>query len=176
MVGIYKITSPSGKVYIGQSWNIMDRYYRYKSGRCKTQLKLYNSLMKYGFENHKFEIIHELPNDCSQEDMNNYETLYYNQYKQVVELLNVREPGSNGKLSEETKQKLRDGDHSYKLGRKQSQETIDKRLSKTRGRKRTEEQRERMKQGRKGMKFSEEHRKNISLRLLGNKNAKKNDK
>ena len=29
MIGIYKITSPSGKVYIGQSINIEERWYKY---------------------------------------------------------------------------------------------------------------------------------------------------
>jgi predicted GIY-YIG superfamily endonuclease len=30
MIGIYKITSPSGKVYIGQSWDIYDRWKKHK--------------------------------------------------------------------------------------------------------------------------------------------------
>ena len=47
MVGIYKITSPSGKIYIGQSWNISDRISRYKTIRCKTQGKIYNSSLVF---------------------------------------------------------------------------------------------------------------------------------
>lgn len=35
MIGIYKITSPTGKIYIGQSKNIPDRIKRYKGLRCK---------------------------------------------------------------------------------------------------------------------------------------------
>lgn len=57
IVGIYKITSPSGKVYIGQSINIGNRKYNYKQKNCKTQIKLYYSLEKYSFKNHTFEII-----------------------------------------------------------------------------------------------------------------------
>jgi len=46
MVGIYKITSPSGKIYIGQSINIEKTWkYRYKNlNACKRQTILYNSL------------------------------------------------------------------------------------------------------------------------------------
>ena len=57
--GIYKITSPSGKIYIGESENIPNRIYYYKIVSCKKQRRLYNSIKKYGWENHIFEIIEE---------------------------------------------------------------------------------------------------------------------
>ena len=41
MVGIYKITNPSGKIYIGQSVNIDNRISSYKNLKCKNQTKLY---------------------------------------------------------------------------------------------------------------------------------------
>mgnify|MGYP003463256223 CR=1 FL=1 len=158
MIGIYKITSPSGKVYIGQSWNIEDRFRRYRNLRCKTQRKIYSSLIKYGVNEHSFEIVHELPNDVKQEILDNYEILYWKQYISCgINMMNIREPGKGGKLSEETKQKLRDGDHSYKVGIKQSNETIEKRISKTRGKKRSEQQRENISLGKKGKKLSFEH-------------------
>ena len=48
MIGIYKITSPTKKIYIGQSINIEYRIESYKKLiRCKKQIKLYNSLKKY---------------------------------------------------------------------------------------------------------------------------------
>ena len=46
--GIYKITNPKNKVYIGQSKDIIKRWYYYKTLHCKSQIKLYNSLLKYG--------------------------------------------------------------------------------------------------------------------------------
>lgn len=55
--GIYKITSPSSKVYIGQSVNIQVRFSRYKRLSCKRQVALYNSFLKYGAENHLFDVI-----------------------------------------------------------------------------------------------------------------------
>ena len=54
--GIYKITNPEGKVYIGKSRNLdtrFDRYSKYKTtGR---QPKLFDSFDEYGFENHTFD-------------------------------------------------------------------------------------------------------------------------
>src|SRR3990167_6598737 len=55
--GVYKITSPSGKIYIGSSKNINIRKNRYKKLHCKEQIKIYRSLLKYGWEVHTFEII-----------------------------------------------------------------------------------------------------------------------
>jgi group I intron endonuclease len=80
MIGIYKITNPKGKIYIGQSTNIEERWekgHKYNSGSGK---KLKNSFKKYGWENHKKEIIEE----CSVEELSNRETYwieYYNSYK-----------------------------------------------------------------------------------------------
>ena len=50
------ITSPLNKIYIGQSINIENRWKQYKRLGCKKQIKLYNSFIKYGVENHTFEI------------------------------------------------------------------------------------------------------------------------
>ena len=57
MKGIYKITSPSGKVYIGQSIDIERRFRHYKRMVCKDQVKVYNSFLKYGVDAHIFEIL-----------------------------------------------------------------------------------------------------------------------
>jgi len=62
-IGIYKITSPSGKIYIGQSVDIKRRRNQYKNlnGNIKSQTILYRSLLKYGFDAHTFDIIEECP-------------------------------------------------------------------------------------------------------------------
>ena len=76
MIGIYKITSPSGKVYIGQSINVEKRFQGYKALRCKGQPRLFNSLKKYGYDKHKFEILCE----CSIEELNEKERYYQDLY------------------------------------------------------------------------------------------------
>ena len=59
MTGIYKITSPKNRVYIGQSVNIKSRWSRYKKRLPKSQIKLNRSFLKYGVENHLFEVVEE---------------------------------------------------------------------------------------------------------------------
>jgi group I intron endonuclease len=59
MVGVYKITNPKGLVYIGSSKDIDTRWKWYKKLRCNSQTKLCNSLIKYGVDNHIFEVIEE---------------------------------------------------------------------------------------------------------------------
>jgi group I intron endonuclease len=56
---IYKFSSPNGKIYIGKTFNINKRKSDYKCLHCKGQKILYHSLLKYGFENHEFEILKE---------------------------------------------------------------------------------------------------------------------
>ena len=77
ITGIYKITNPKGKVYIGQSKDIKKRWYTYKRILCKTQPKIYNSLKKYGVNNHTFEIIHT----CSIEELDYFEKYFISEYK-----------------------------------------------------------------------------------------------
>ncbi len=55
------ITSPTGRLYVGSTINIERRISHYKCTLGKSQRKLYNSLKKYSWENHKFEIIMTCP-------------------------------------------------------------------------------------------------------------------
>lgn len=58
---IYKITNPSGRVYIGKSKNFKGRMSNYRniSGNVQKQPILYNSLIKYGFHNHNIVVLEE---------------------------------------------------------------------------------------------------------------------
>lgn len=107
MVGIYKIESNTGKVYIGQSIDIDRRFYVYKKGWCKSQIKLFRSLIKYGAESHTYVVLHELPKDVPCSVLDEYEKLYIDLYKSCnIGLLNIKEGGSNGKHSLESRIKL----------------------------------------------------------------------
>jgi len=70
--GIYKITSPTDRIYIGQSVDIETRVRAYKTLKCKSQVKLYASLKKYGWLSHKFEVIHT----CEPNELNGLEKYY----------------------------------------------------------------------------------------------------
>lgn len=157
MIGIYKITSPSGKVYIGQSWNIIHRWADYGRLTAKYQRLLCFSFNKYGKKAHTFEVIHQLPVDVDQSVMNDYEQLYIDLYVSAgAVMLNLAKAGGNGKPSEETRLKLsraRLGKKPWNTGLrnhlspevveiirakstgvKQSPETIEKRMKHIRGR------------------------------------------
>ena len=76
--GIYKITNPNNEIYIGQSSNINKRWQTYKRLKdVTTQPKLYESLKKYGWENHKFEIL-EITDDKNEKEK--YYISFYDSY------------------------------------------------------------------------------------------------
>ena len=56
---VYMITSPSGRIYIGSTGNIKQRWQRYKRLDMPQQFKLLASFKKYSVEKHIFEIIWE---------------------------------------------------------------------------------------------------------------------
>lgn len=91
MIGIYKITSPSSKVYIGQSRNIKKRWGDYSAHKKKQkdQTAIFYSLKKYGKENHKFEVLEE----CSLEELNEREIYYIEKYDSVNKGLNISRGG-----------------------------------------------------------------------------------
>lgn len=106
MIGIYKITSPSGKVYIGQSINIKKRFLNYKRLLCKGQTRLYSSFIKHGVNNHIFEIIIE----CNINELNELERYYQELYNCIgLNGLNcqyVKTKDKKYQHSEETKKKI----------------------------------------------------------------------
>lgn len=80
MIGIYKITSPSNKVYIGQSIDILNRFNQYYNLKnCETQPRLFSSFKKYNVDNHIFEIIEE----CGFEQLNTRER-YWQEFYNVI--------------------------------------------------------------------------------------------
>ena len=118
MIGVYKITSPSGKVYIGSSCDIETRFYQYKVLHCDKQTRLYNSFMKYGVENHVFEVIEE----CTIDNVRERE-LYYGVLYDVLsdeKGLNCRLPKEGeacSYMSEETKRKIGEANRVKQTGK-----------------------------------------------------------
>lgn len=104
--GIYKITSPNGRVYIGQSFDIVERW---KVHKRLYQIKnrkniLFKSFIKYGVDNHKFELI----KICSKSDLNKSEIFYEKLYDSLnpKKGLNSKGCGSNGEMSEQVRAKI----------------------------------------------------------------------
>ncbi len=122
MIGIYKITSPSNKIYIGQSKDIERRFQQYQSNSCRTQIRLVHSFNKYGIDNHIFEILEE----CEKSELNIKERYYQDYYdvigKQGLNCMLTNTDSLPRVFSEETRLKLT----KAKTGVKFSQETKDK--------------------------------------------------
>ena len=98
MIGIYKITSPSGKVYIGQSWSVEKRLYRYKHylSSSSSQSVLHNSFLRYGPENHEMEILVQLSEDVCQDLLDYHEIKLIKEFKVAgFSLLNVTNGGQS---------------------------------------------------------------------------------
>jgi group I intron endonuclease len=193
MIGIYKITSPSGKVYIGQSRCIEKRLSGYKKYGAKFQLHLQYSFIKHGANNHSFAIVHELPQDVTQDVLNRYEQIYIDSYRDCgAELMNIREGGTTGALSKESRTKLSEAtkkqmsemtvhearqraekiSNSMKgkstiwlTGRKLSQESIAKRLESTKGIRRSDESKKRYSESKKGDKNPAFGKRPVNARL-----------
>ena len=150
---IYKLTSPSGKIYIGQTKCFQDRMQRYRCGKFNKYMK--RAVDKYGLENIKLEILEK---DVPLEKLDEREQFYfdtlqpfgdsgYNICTEAGTTRGRKRPpeemqgsidyvtGRFGELnhfygkkhSEETKQKQRE----VKLGKKQNKDTIQKRVEKT---------------------------------------------
>ena len=187
MIGIYKITSPSGKIYIGQSVNILSRISKYKNAKCITQPIILKSILKYGWENHLFEIVLE----CDKSELNEKERYYQELFncigKNGLNCMLTNTSTKTGKarqetidklkgrkLPESTRQKMRDRKTSdetkLKLsiastGRIVSKKTRDKISESNKGKKRSQEYIDKMKQ----RIISDETKLKLSIAKKGNK-------
>ena len=94
----------NNKLYIGQTVNNFHR--RYGSNLLKNthNQHLKNSIQKYGIEN--FEIDEEFDIAYSKEELDKLECLYIDIYDSINNGYNNQTGGSNGKHTEETKQKI----------------------------------------------------------------------
>ncbi len=78
---IYKITNPKNKIYIGQTRWLKRRINEYKTCTGKKNLLIYNSIQKYGWDAHTFEVIEEV--DVTKLDereifwINQFDTFWY---------------------------------------------------------------------------------------------------
>lgn len=124
MIGIYKITNPTNKVYIGQATDIDKRIKKYKwASSIKNQPKIKCSIEKYGWHNHRWEKLIE----CSIDELNYYESFYKQQFInkfgwENALFCNIYDTTTGGHLELETKQKI----SMSKKGSKQSIETIER--------------------------------------------------
>ena len=104
VIGIYKLVSPNGIIYVGQSKDVYKRWdNNYAKLKCKDQPKLYNSLKFYGWENFKKEILEKF--EYHDEDLLNRREIYWGNLYEVLNKdkgLNTYPLGKQGKQPEES--------------------------------------------------------------------------
>lgn len=170
--GIYKITSPNKKIYIGQSKNIERRKNEHKKEN-KKQYYLCKSIKKYGWDKHKFEIIEQ----CLESELNEKEK-YYIELFQTFNYqygMNLKEGGNRCVFSDETRKKmsvtrkLMGIKPPSWLGKKHSLETIAKISNSNKGKIFTKEHRKNLSNARKGIIVSQETREKMRKKMMGNK-------
>jgi group I intron endonuclease len=179
---IYKITSPNGKIYVGQTVNFSDRIKKYKYNGFKVQKKLWNNCQKYNWSPiDNIEIIET----CLIDELNDREIYWINYFDSYKNGLNL-DLGGNGKFgykhSDETKEKLR----LANLGKKHTEEAkakisvwnknrpqeISDRIGQSHlGKKHTEETKAKIRETKKNnpYKMTPEQRLKISVSNLGSK-------
>lgn len=167
-VYIYKIKSPSGKVYIGQSVDPLKyRVPKYRNNDCRGQVRLYNSIKKYGWEAHEFKII-----DCCDIEYKNKRERFWQDYYDVLD----QNKGLNSVLTEtdeyprilseelklrksnKLKTRILSEEHKRKIGNAHRGKTV------------SESTREKQRLSQSGKKLSEETKKKLALKLSGTRN------
>jgi hypothetical protein len=106
MQGIYKITNPKGKAYIGLSTDIETRWesYRYYTGMSKNS-SLKSSLKKYGYDAHTFEILEEVKGNAKR--LRDRERYWIDKYNTLNEGLNDNRGGCGAlNHTDESKRKI----------------------------------------------------------------------
>lgn len=162
---IYKITSPSGKIYVGSTKDLHKRLGQYRRCSCKKQNKIYRSIKKYGWEKHTIEVLEE----PKLEEMLSRESYWGNYFEVLGENgLNLSLPKSGDTYSSLSKEyrKIRSdltkGKNNGMFGKKHSEETKIKIGNAHRGKKMSDESRRKMSESHKGKKLTEEHRRKFS--------------
>ncbi len=177
--GIYKIESPSGRIYIGQSVDIERRWnYHMEMRDAYKHTILYRSLAKYGADKHSFKILEE----CPKEKLNERERYYIEKYDtfETKHGLNLTKGGdSQVVLSKRTRDKISRAKKGktipHLIGFKHSQETKDKLAELAKGntnwlgKNHSEETKEKIRQANLGKNLSEETIEKLRILSTGRK-------
>jgi group I intron endonuclease len=104
---IYHLVSPNGKSYVGQTVNLKQRFNKYSNANCKGQPKIYNAILKYGFDSFTIEILESFDKTENYIDkLNKLEIFYIAKFNSVDCGLNLTGGGDGASnLSKESRKK-----------------------------------------------------------------------
>lgn len=156
---IYKLSSPSGKCYIGQTWDFKARKRKYRCLCCNAQPKIYNAIKKYGWKSFNVSFLDKAYN---QTDLNNKEIFWIKHFDSVSKGYNCKDGGGQAKLSNEAREKISNANR----GRVMSKETRRKMSDSKKGIKKTPEHVEKVAIKNRGRKLSEAHKELLRNRVV----------
>ena len=178
--GIYGLKNVmNNKWYIGQAIDINRRLKNYANLSCKSQPKIYNAIIKYGYQNFEKVILEQCDPDVN--ILNEKEPIWIKKYNSIENGYNLRVGGdAGGSPSEETRKKIsksktgtfvseisKEKMRVAKLGKKLTGEHAENISKANTGKTRTQEFCEHMSVIRTGVVFSEEHCANIAKSKTG---------
>lgn len=177
--GIYMWTSPSGKSYIGQSVDLIDRYREfirfdqdYAGDKINKARRKYNKISDWSYQVIEY---------CSIDELDDREKYYIDLYNTIENGYNLASGGNKYKIfSNETIQKLsemRKGENNPFFGKHHSDETK-KKMSESRkgenhpmwGKHHSNETKQKLSKANRGYHHTEEAKQKIGLRSKGERN------
>jgi group I intron endonuclease len=145
---IYKIINKSNdKVYIGQTWLTLSKRWGLHCSNKSCCTKLRNAIEKYGRDNFIIELLDET---TSQDFADWLEISYIGLYDSIKNGYNIKEGGSRGKWSEESKAKISKTNMGHTV---------------------SEEARRKLSIAHTGKIITDTHRKNMSIAQTGRKHS-----
>jgi hypothetical protein len=165
LVGIYGLQNKlkPDKWYVGQSIDMYDRWNGYRLLDCKKQPKLYNALLKYGYENFEKVVIEK----CEEIPwIMDYREMYWIRNLDCINNgYNCTEGGIGGRKSDETRKKMSES----RMGIVYSEKTK-KKMSVSQSTPEKIDFIKNVAKRRLGVPLSVEHKKKLSIVSLGEKN------
>lgn len=135
---VYRITSPSNRVYVGITCQFNKRFSVYRSKSTSRQTLIYNSIKKYGFDSHRIDILDEFNGNleyANGKEMFWIRTFMSNKNKYPQQNgLNLTD-GGDGTRGYKMSPELREHHSNIRKGKKLSEETKRKISEAGRGRK-----------------------------------------
>ncbi|APC25574.1 GIY-YIG catalytic domain-containing endonuclease [Only Syngen Nebraska virus 5] len=167
---IYTLTSPSGKSYVGQTIRPIEERFNEHQKPSSYCVLLYRAIDKHGWDNFTVDYY-----ECPDDELNKHETW-------MIRLMgtlspggyNLKEGGSRGKMSEESKKKMsesRSGEKHHFYGKTHTEESKKKMSEVHIGKKLSEEAKKKLSDYNTGKILTEEHKKKLSEAHTGKKHT-----